>query len=350
MSFKLDASVLALIGVMATTTVSAQEIPTQQFRGVESFSSSPVYSTRAKPFWEEQIKDASNGKISAELMTIDQLGFKGEEIFRMVKLGLFDFVTNVMSFAAGDDPRNEALDLAGVAPDLDGLQAMAEAYRPVLKELFETKYQLKMMGTWPIGPVVVWCNSPVTSIADLKEKKVRGFNRAMADFLEGAGAVPVSMSFGDMVTGLERGTVDCAITSPRSGLKAGLAEVTTHILPVTLGWAMVFDGFNAKKWDSLDEPTQNLLEQEYAKLEEKTYANVREETEDAYRCLQGQTPCNDPGAMRDPLTVTQLSDADKAEVKRIAEEVVLPRWAERCGEECVDTYNETVGSVVDTDL
>ena len=113
---------------------------------------------------------------------------------------------------------------------------------------------------------------------------------------------------------------------------------------------MVFDGFNAKKWDSLDEPTQNLLEQEYAKLEEKTYANVREETEDAYRCLQGQTPCNDPGAMRDPLTVTQLSDADKAEVKRIAEEVVLPRWAERCGEECVDTYNETVGSVVDTDL
>jgi len=350
MSFKLGATILAFVGAVAVSTANAQEIPKREFRGVASFSSSPVYSTRAKPFWEEQVKEESNGQITAELMTIDQLGFKGEEVFRMVKLGLFDFVTNVMSFAAGDDPRNEALDLAGVVPDIDGLHAMADAYRPVLKDLFASKYQLKMMGTWPIGPVVVWCNSPVTSVADLKEKKVRGFNRAMADFLEGAGAVPVSMSFGDMVTGLERGTVDCAITSPRLGLKAGLAEVTTHILPVTLGWAMVFDGFNSKTWNALDESTQQLLEKEYAKLEEKTYANVREETEDAYRCLQGQTPCNDPGSMRDPLVVTPLSDADKAEVKRITEEVVLPRWAERCGEECVTKYKETVGSVVDAKL
>ena len=336
----------AAAAVSLAAAANAQELPKQHFKGIASFSSSPVYSTRAKPFWEEQIPGASNGRITADIVTIDQLGLDGKEVFRMVPMGLFDFVTNVMSFAAGDDPRNEALDLAGLAPDIETLRQMADAYEPTLKELFGSKYNLKMMGTWPIGPVVAWCNAPVTSLADLQGKKVRGFNRGMADFLEGIGAVPVSMSFGDMVTGLQRGTVDCAITSPRSGLKAGLGEVTTHILNVTLGWAMVFDGFATSKWDNLEEPVQALLTEEYVKSEEEIYAAVVEETEDAYRCLQGEEPCNDPGEMQAPLTVTDLSEADRAEVDRVVREVVLPRWAERCGADCVANFNEAVGGVI----
>jgi TRAP-type C4-dicarboxylate transport system substrate-binding protein len=340
----LYATAAALMAALATPA-AAEDLPSHHFKGIASFSSSPVYKTRAKPFWDEIAKD-SKGKITADVLTIDQLGLKGGEVFRTIKSGLFNFVTNVMSFAAGDDPRNEALDIAGIAQTLPEIHAMADAYTPVLAGLYEKKYNLKLMGVWPIGPVVVWCNGPVKSLADLKGKKVRAFNRTMSDFMQGAGAVPVSMSFGDMVTGLQRGTVDCAITSPRSGLKAGLAEVTNHVLKLSLGWAVVIDAFNIKVWNGLDKPTQKFLADHYDALRTGIYKKVDDETEDAYRCLAGQRPCASPGPMKQPLVVSALSDADKAQVKKIVQEVVLPSWAKRCGAECVKTWNAKVGKSI----
>lgn len=325
-------------------------MPEHHFKGIASFSSSPVYSTRAKPFWEEQIREASNGNITADLLTIDQLGFEGAEVFRMLQFGLFDFVTNVMSFAAGDDPRNEALDLAGVTQDIPEMRAMAEAYEAVIAKLYDEKYDLRLMGLWPIGPVVVWCNQPVTGLADLDGLKVRGFNKTMSDFLTSVNATPVSMSFGDMVTALERGTIDCAITSPCSGLKAGLAEVTTHVLPVTLGWATVIEAFHNNTWDRLDEATRNLLSEEYTKHQEKIYQIVEEETADACRCITGETPCSDPGPMKEPLTVATISESDRARVREVVENDVLTAWAERCGAACIAQWNDTVGEQIDVTL
>lgn len=337
---------MAAAGSLAVNPVQAAEVQTHHFKGIASFSSSPVYKTRAKPYWEALQKE-TQGKISADLLTIDQLGFKGDEVFRMLKMGLFDFVTNVMSFAAGDDARNESLDIAGIAQDIPELHKMADAYRPILSDLYQKKYNLKLMGIWPIGPVVVWCNKPVSSLADFHGLKIRGFNKTMSDFLKSAGAVPVAMSFGDVVTALSRGTIDCAITSPRSGLKAGFAEVTTNIVPITLGWAAVIEAFNTNTWARLDKATQDYLAAKYAAQEKHVYGIVEEETADAYRCITGKKPCNDPGAMKNPLTVATVSDADKKKIREIVKNAVLPDWAKRCGADCVAQWNETVGKQAD---
>jgi TRAP-type C4-dicarboxylate transport system substrate-binding protein len=337
----MSGALLALTFVWSTHAV-AQQLPKHHFRGIASYSSSPVYKSVAKPFWAEIEKD-SKGQITADVLTNDKLGLKGGEVFRTMKNGLFDYTTNVISHAAGDDPRNEALDLAGIAQTIPDVHNMADAYEPTLAAFFKKRYNLEVLEVWPIGPVVAWCNAPVTSVADLKGKKVRAFNRTMADFLKGVGAVPVSMSFGDMVTGLQRGTVDCAITSPHSGLKAGLGEVTTHLLKLALGWAFVADAWSSKTWNGLDKPTQEFLSSHYATLNKKIYADVNEQTEDSYRCLAGAKPCNSPGPMRKPLVVTDLSAKDKATVAEVVKKDVLPAWAKRCGADCVAEWNKTVG-------
>lgn len=327
----------------------AQKLPKHHFRGIASYSSSPVYKSIAKPFWAK-IKKDSDGQITSDVLTNDQLGLKGGEVFRTMKKGLFDWTTNVISHAAGDDPRNEALDLAGIAQTIPEVHRMANAYEPTLAAFFKKRYNLHIVDVWPIGPVVAWCNAPVTSVADLKGKKVRAFNRTMADFLHGIGAVPVSMSFGDMVTGLQRGTVDCAITAPRSGLKAGLGEVTTHMLKLALGWAFVADAWSEKTWNKLDKPTQKFLTNEYAALNKRIYADVNSQTEDAYRCLAGKKPCNSPGPMRKPLVVTDLSAKDKATVAEVVKKDVLPAWAKRCGTDCVNEWDKTVGKTLNIHL
>ena len=45
------------------------------------------------------------------------------------------------------------------------------------------------------------------------------------------------------------------------------------------------------------------------------------------------------------MTPVEMSAEDEAKLKDVVENVVLKRFADRCGEECVKQWNETVGKV-----
>jgi len=63
----------------------------------------------------------------------------------------------------------------------------------------------------------------------------------------------------------------------------------------------------------------------------------------AIQCLTGdECPIGPTGGM----TLVE-PDADDLKMRdKLAEEVILARWAERCGEECAATWNKTVGPIV----
>jgi hypothetical protein len=42
------------------------------------------------------------------------------------------------------------------------------------------------------------------------------------------------------------------------------------------------------------------------------------------------------------MTEVKASEADRAETRRIFEQVVLPGWVRRCGARCGEIYNQTV--------
>jgi hypothetical protein len=48
------------------------------------------------------------------------------------------------------------------------------------------------------------------------------------------------------------------------------------------------------------------------------------------------------------MTLAPVSDADKARLRRISEEVILSEWSQRCTRaypNCAQVWNETVGRV-----
>ena len=46
------------------------------------------------------------------------------------------------------------------------------------------------------------------------------------------------------------------------------------------------------------------------------------------------------------MKVVQATDADKALLRKTIEEVTLPKWAARCTDECIKSFNETIGKAV----
>ena len=199
---KMVSSLLAVsalgAGFVATPAVA------EELSVVGSWSSLPLYKQYENPFWTETLPADSNGDITVQMTTHDQMGIGGGDVFRLLSDGVFDVAMTVGDYAVGDAPELEGLDVPLVANTAAEAQAMVEAARPMVDEIFETRFNSKVLAIAPYPPQVVFCAGAVTSITDLKGKKVRGSGRMTTKFLEALGANGVNVAFSEVPGALER--------------------------------------------------------------------------------------------------------------------------------------------------
>jgi len=163
---------------------------------------------------------------------LDVVGVDMQDTLRMVRTGAFDIVQSTVGAAARDDAFLEGIDLIGVSTSMEQLQEAVDAFMPELEKRVAEKFNAKPLAVWPYGPQVFYCNADISSLDDFEGLKVRSYTSSMSTLIEALGATPVTMSFKEVYPALQRGVVDCAITSPTSGNTGNWPEVTTHFLPL----------------------------------------------------------------------------------------------------------------------
>ena len=178
---------LALAAAMATGA-AAQDLPKSQFKVIGLNSPTPVSIHDEIPFWRKTIPEASKGAITADITPLDQMSIDDKTMLRLLKLGVMDFAGMDISKMAGDDPRFEACDLAGLTLDPDKARAACDAYRGVIDRQMQKNWNVKLLAFGGNTPQVFWCRDVVSGLAGLKGKKIRVFNNTMRDFLAGVGA------------------------------------------------------------------------------------------------------------------------------------------------------------------
>lgn len=331
------------VALLASGTASAQDYPKTNLNVQGGWATAGIYQEIEVPFWTERLPSITGGNVTATIASLNEKGLKGPEVFRLMRTGVIDFGTSALGYVAGDDPQNEGPDLAGIALDIETARKVSDAYKATLSKLYMEKYGIRLLMLYPAEAQVFWCNSPIASLADLRGKKVRTGNRTVADFVEAAGGVTVTMPFGEVVTSLQLGVIDCAVTGTFSGNSAGWHEVTTHLYPLTVGWSPFMYAVNAKRWEKLDPSLQTLLTEEFAKLEDEIWSAGDARTTEGLNCATGGAcTFGKPGSM----TLVPLAEADSALRAQYVAEVVLPRFAERCGEACIADWNQTIGSLI----
>src|SRR6201988_1299890 len=184
-----------VVGVAVSLGALAQDLPKSQFKVIGLNSPTVASSVDELPFWRDTISKASNGSITADITPLDQMGIDDKTMLRLLRLGVMDFAAMDISKMAGDDPRFEGCDLAGITLDADKARAGCEAYRAVIDRQMQKNWHAKLLAFGGNPPQVFWCRSVLGGLADLKGKKVRVFNNTMRDFLSGIGATAVSMAF-----------------------------------------------------------------------------------------------------------------------------------------------------------
>ncbi len=323
----------------------AQDYGNHSFKVIGNWTNAPHFKNTEKPFWEKTLPEVTGGALTAQITPLDELGLKGFDVGRMLKLGLFDFVHAGFTYVAGDNAMFEGVDLAGSIQNWDDARQSVEAYRSVLDKQISDTFDAKLLAIYSEPTQVFYCRVPINGIDDIAGKKVRVYNRALSDLVAGMGGVPTSIDFAEVVPALQRGVVDCAVTGTLSGYTAKWYEVATHLytLHAAQGSSLFLAVSNAT-WSKLSPDAQSAVMAQAAKLEDQAWAFGQKADQEGIDCNTGNGPCSFGEAQK--MTLVQPSDADLEKLKKIVEDNVLAGWSERCGADCVTVWNDTAGKAL----
>lgn len=337
-------------GSMAMSAASAQDLPSTNFKVIGPWNNSTTWLLNIEPFWNEHMPKASNGKITADLTSMTEMGLKGPEIFRLIKIGVADMGTTVTGYASGEVPELDGLDLSGVALTIEDMRKADAAYRPVLEKIMNERVGVRPLALWPTVLQGIWCAVPIGGIEDLRGKKVRVFATTQSDFMEAVGATPVTMAFSEVVPAMQRKVIDCAVSGTLSGNLAKWPEVATHLYPLAMGWSTWITTANERAWQKQPQAAREFVQKEHKNtLEAKAWKIADDGTNQGIWCTTGDSRCTwgeEEKITRYNRTHVPVTAEDSKKLAQLVQDVALPKFAERCGAECTKTWNETVGKAL----
>lgn len=335
---------IATTFALSATGVQADSAPVKM-SVVGTWNSMTNYNDREAPFWRGMAKE-TKGSIISTIGSYSEFGLKGFEIMRLLKSGVFDYAYGLPGYVAAANPIFEGGDLSSVTQDIKTERKVAEAYYPTLETAFAKYFNAKLLQLYPFPSQIMYCKSPISGIDDLKGKKVRVYATSLGDFVEGAGGTSVTVSFGEVIPALEKGVVDCAITGTMSAYSAKWYQAAKYVYTMRVGWGLAFGAMNMDKWNSMTDVQQADLKTRLDKLTDSMWEATAKEDDVAIVCLTGTECPLGENAPVGGMTLVEPSAADLEARNKIANEVVLSRWAERCGKDCADNWNATVGKVL----
>ncbi|UFS67522.1 TRAP transporter substrate-binding protein [Paracoccus denitrificans] len=214
--------------------------------------------------WEKAVEEQSGGRIDVQLFPSMQLGGKPPQLFDQARDGIVDISWTLLGYTPGRFPVAEVFEL----PFMSGTAVQTTA---ALQE-FQAKYLGDEMGQVkplllhaPAGYKFHMRSGPITSLADLKGKKIRAPSRAMTDALNALGATAVGMPVPEVAQALTTGVIDGAqipwevvgslrvneITNAHSEIGVENGGVSTAVMALVM---------NRAKYDSLPDDLKKVID------------------------------------------------------------------------------------------
>jgi len=349
--FHTKARSLWALGLGLILNVTAVPLPAQtpapqnksavHLRIVGGLASVNQFTKNEEPFWSRELARLSDGKYSAEIVPFDRAGVPGNDMLRLLELGVVPFGTTLMSGLVQQYPSYAALDLAGLNPDMASLKKNVAVFRPYLEKDLRQHHNIEMLALYTYPAQVLFCKKPFTGLSDIVGRHVRVSSATQSDFVTALGAIPVVTGFAQIMTNMNSGNTDCAITGTMSGNTLGLHRVTSHIHSLPITWGLAIFGANKTAWDALPPDLKALLSQQLPRLEASIWAESERETTEGLVCNTGQPQCQTgtPGKMQ---SVPTTSDDERLR-QQVFNNTVLTRWLARCNGTCTAVWSQTIG-------
>ncbi len=319
----------------------AQTLDKKEFNVVGTWNFITNWQKLEQPFWVTDLPAASGGSLKGNIKSVTELNLKGTEVLRLLKQGVFDVAAALPIYVEDGGAIIEASDLAGVAKDFKMGRDIVSLWMPEMQKVMRERHGAMILATFPFPEQVFYCRGDIKNIGDLKGKKIRVQGTSQGDFAAAVGASSVTIPFGEVVPALEKGVVDCGITGTMPGYKAKWTEVTNTLFRLPVGYTIGTWVVNLNVWNKLSKDTQAFMQKQMQALENKSWQLVEAETDEGVACSTGTGACSVGPVGK--LKLVKPSEDDLKLREKALNDVVLPRWAKRCGDACATRWNELVG-------
>lgn len=183
-----------------------------------------------------RIDEATDGRLKIRHVPGGAL-LKPENMLEGIRGQVANMGSTVVSFFPGQLPISATL--AGLVDlnygnklDFEGISQITTQLLNEVPE-FSAEYEdlgLKVIWFVPSPAYAVISNDPITNLADFNGKTIRTFGNILPKLIEAAGAVPLSVAFGEIYTSLQTGLLDGAMTDPPAMLSGKFQEVAKNII------------------------------------------------------------------------------------------------------------------------
>ena len=212
----------------------------------------------------EEVEKHTNGQVKIQVHWGESL-MKSKEILDGIKNGIVD-----IGYINGNYYPKKMMINGAFALFPQGPRKFTNQYW-FYKQCFETvpaiKNELESLKLKPVFitsvlPVAVVSTKPFTKFEDFKDKRIRASSRWWLKQLEAAGAVPVSIPWGDCYMALQTGTIDGVFTNRDGEHRTKLDEVAKNVYTcqdIWPGMPLIY-AINIDKWNKLSPEIQKQIE------------------------------------------------------------------------------------------
>jgi TRAP-type C4-dicarboxylate transport system substrate-binding protein len=338
-------AISALASGLATLPAATQAQTVLRVLG-QPLAAGPIQKNKEQPFFET-LAARTGLPLRVEYVPHGSGAFANVDPLAALRAGQVDIAALRISEAGRSEPSLLGLDLFGLNTDYGSARQVTDAYWPILDRRLQERIGVKLIGLWPFGPEVLFCNKPLTRLSDIRGLKVRVYDPDSAKLVEAAGGTPVQLGFAAASQGLSTRTIDCAIGSPTAAVASGWAQTATHIMPIAFQLGINAFGVSLPAWSKLAPDHQSTLMSAIQSLTDDIWSYSEKLSNDAIGCSTGILPCE--SGQKFNLAKVPVTDSDVTLVRASLRDSSLPRWAQACDAVdpgCSASWKQVVGPLV----
>ena len=279
-----------------------------------------------QPFFENLARETGL-PLSVRYRPLEAVGHKDTYQLPMLKDRTLDLVSLRFLQNSAVEPELMGIDLVGLIPDFKTGREVVRAYAPIIQRALEERFSARLLGIWPRGPQVFFCQRPIARLHDLAGMKVRIGGATLAPLMTAIGAVPVLIPFDETKEALRIGLVDCAITSSASANSAGWPEHTKYSYSLTTQFGLNGYAINLVLWNGLSASQQRIFQQAFDKHIE-TIWTFAERLHDTSSACNAGGPCENGKAYH--LVMVTPTPEDVNTLREIMKTSALVEWKTIC--------------------
>jgi TRAP-type C4-dicarboxylate transport system substrate-binding protein len=287
-----------------------------------------------------RIGERSGGRLKIRYVYYGETPYKATDALTVLKNRQVELTEWLPSYSAGTHPILAAPELPFLLPEKsDPKTGQARIDRAWATPTIQGELQRivgdsggQILSRYYFEPMNFWFSTPTSSVAELKDKRIRVFSPELGELVAAVGASPVSLAQPEVYTALQRNTLSGVITGVgnirgakwnevlRSGYIANLMFTSTSILASNDAVAKLPDDLKT----ILTEEMKALTEKQRALMPESDQAKKTE-----LRTASG-------------FSLTDASPEDYAALREIASTRVWTGWKSRAGERAGPVLDEIV--------